>query len=500
MYMLTILKPLNSTQERNNNMSKELYGSTISETVDPFGLNTIKSAFNKRLVAGGVAVLTTLTACSSESTFDYEPASATTEEIADSSSSTTAGESSDPTIEAQQDIDIEELIDNIYKNPETNFQCVDEGVETGTLDVADNGEIIEVLYSEMNVNRDTTSTDERRWSDAPSSPVTADLDDREAVAQEIYAAWCAQPDLLVDALVFEANLTIGDRIVGEEVEWLKEFVVPVEDINEVADKHRLPHQGNQLTAEQLAENKAANDNRIELAEKLANAYYNKENYGVKMDASIERSIALDPLSATYETDKASEYVETTGYTGDVLEHGITVKIGDCAILLTGFNVEDKRPVVIINSENSCDTPEEPETPGTTTTTVGGNTSTTAGGNTTTTVGTTTTTEGETTTTSTTEQYKIPGTTTKAADVTSTTQAPTTWTRPSTTTADTIPADHREDEVVIVDTTPPPTYQEPDEAPLDTTPALVTTDDPAATTPTTTTPGNEGNGEFNASGL
>lgn len=310
--------------------------------------------------------------------------------------STTAPVEATPptTVEAAQ---ANELIDNIFNNPNGVWECMDEGLATDTMhtvtDTNDNELVGQVLLRNLDVDGDVRSDDFRMWSDALSSPVVADLSDKQAVADNIYASWCNEPQLLAPVLIETANGKLGDLTIGEHVEWLEPYVgMTLEDADAVADSLTVPTT-DQVTEEEFARNTA----RVELAEKMANAFQNMQNHGVAMDQNIVDSIAL-ALPEMLDTDADLKLVRSGAYIGDVILFGITEKGEDCDVWTVGFNVDDKRPVVVEQDED-CDVPEQTTTttqPGTTTTTTNPTTTT----NTTTT--TTTTTPTTNTTTSTTE--------------------------------------------------------------------------------------------------
>lgn len=304
----------------------------------------------------------------------------------------TGGASTTAPVEATTPTTIEavkanELIDNIFNNPNGVWECMDEGLATDTMHTVevknDQGEVVDTLVGQvmlrnLDVDGDVRSDDFRMWSDALSSPVVADLSDKQAVADNIYASWCNEPQLLAPVLIETANGKLGDLTIGEHVEWLEPYVgMTLEDADAVADSLTVPTT-DQVTEEEFARNAA----RVELAEKMANAFQNMQNHGVAMDQNIVDSIAL-ALPEMLDTDADLKLVRSGAYIGDVILFGITEKGEDCDVWTVGFNVDGKRPVVVEQDED-CDTPETTTTTTTTSTTTTTNPTTTSSTTTTTT--------------------------------------------------------------------------------------------------------------------
>lgn len=410
------------------------------QDVMPFELHSFElPTTNVRGVKRAAFLLATggalLTACgASEINNDSQLISTdNTEQIANTTTQTT-GTTTPTTREVASSTAVEELIKNVYNNPNGIFECIDEGQATGTMRVVELSDgtdaVGEVNLSNLDVDSTKLDQDYRISTDAVSNRMTSDRNDSDAMAQELFATWCEQPAALAAAAIREANMVFDGIVIGERVEFLKQLVgLTVEDINDLAIELTLPHTDAMITQKQHDENLAVNNTRVKLAENMANAYMNKQNFGVFEDVTITERYGLK-LPDALDTSSVPEFAKTGKYIGDVLLFEITVKGEECLVISTGFNVDDQSSIKIEQTDD-CDDDEV---------------------TTTTQRRVTTTTEQETSTTGkkTTPTYPDGEIPTNVTVGPVTPPQPTTSTKPTTTTLETIPP------VTAVPTTEPET--------------------------------------------
>ncbi|MEO8785070.1 MAG: hypothetical protein ABI221_01985 [Candidatus Saccharimonadales bacterium] len=255
-------------------------------------------------------------------------------------------------------------------------------VKTTTVDCTDivekygKDKVVDGRYVKFDIGAllpvDPTNTSMRKWSDAISTPFTSEQTDKKAMATELEAAICEDPELGVTVAHMFADLKVGETKIVDVNPWLKPYENDDSKINDGAAKFVPLMDVATPGKAQVNEAEKQNIAYQKLAAKLVTMLGRFQNTGVQtQETSVNYFLEAGGLVVAQlpEVGKNPEQYDATALTFTA-----TRKTGGCYLEI-GFNVGDKRPEVFKNCTNLTSTP--PGKPPMTVTIPGGHTGTTS---------------------------------------------------------------------------------------------------------------------------
>lgn len=231
----------------------------------------------------------------------------------------------------------------------TTVDCIDTAKQSGIAEVYNRGTdkkpVWGVKFDVGAVKPVGENENQRRWSDALSTPLKSVEADKQAQLEEIQASICEDPELGATVANLFANMEVGSVKVVDLNPWLKPFAGSAENINDRASEFIPLLDANSPSEKDITAAITKNSEYEVLAEKLNTMLTRFNNLGKGEGMTVlNYHLTAGGLVVGVLPEVG---LNPTQYKAKAIRFLLTQKTGECLIEI-GFNVGDKRPVTFEN--------------------------------------------------------------------------------------------------------------------------------------------------------